>query len=100
MAKAKLTSVTVAVALDEDNTRDWYPVKGTSSDPMPELLPHLMHASSYEELTKKVRKRIKAEAKKAGRELSYSVVVSVEGFDPTQPVVVTGAYLVATIALK
>lgn len=100
MAISKVHTVQVAVPLDADNTRDWYPVKGKSSEALPDLLPHLMHADSYAELTLKVRKTIKAEAKKAGRELLYSVEVNVEAGNPTTAKRIPDVYLVATIRLK
>lgn len=100
MAISKVHTVQVAVPLDANNTHDWYPVKGKSSDALPETLPHLMHTDSYSELSDRVRKTIKAEAKKAGRELSYSVEVNVEAGNPTTAKRIPEVYLVATIKLK
>ena len=101
MPRSKSNTIKIAVALEEAHTRDWYPVSGTSANPIPEVLPHLMHSPSYEDLTKLVRKRIKAEAKKAGRELSYSVTVSVEAEDPNSSVLAPPSVcLVATVKLK
>lgn len=99
MALSKVHTIQVSVPLDENNTSDWYPVKGKSSDPLLEPLPHLMHSDSYAELTAKVRKRIRDEARKAGRVLSYSISVSVEAEEGDEETA-TGVRLVATVKLK
>lgn len=79
---------------------DWYPLEGSSDNPIEEELPHLMHAMEYRSLTRKVRNRIKTEARKAGRSLLYSVKVDYEIEDPTAQSLKPGLYLVATITLK
>lgn len=99
MALSKVHTIQVSVPLTDNCTNDWYPVKGKSSDALPETLPHLMHSDSYADLSAKVRKRIRDEARKAGRVLSYSVTVSVEAEEGSEETA-TGVYLVATIKLK
>ena len=100
MVRTKEYEVKVAECVAPQLLNDWYPLHGTSDKPIEEELPHLHHAAEYRALTDKVRKRIKAEARKAGRVLTYSVDVDYASEDPTAPVLTHGLYLVATIRLK
>jgi len=98
-ASRKKTTFQVAVDLEDVNTSDWYPLEGTSANPVPEMLPHLMHSGSYESLTIKVRKRIKAEARKARREMKYKIAVEVLHYDPTDIDESIGTFLVANVTM-
>lgn len=100
MARAKkIPQEQVAVLLGDD-TIYYYPIKGTSADPVPENLPHLMHGNTYAKLSDEVRKVIKKVARRHKCELSYELDVELMSYDPTQPVETSGVYLVATIHFK
>lgn len=92
--------IQIAVPLQDACTSDWYPLKGDSSDALPEGLPHLFHQPSYEALSVLVRKRIKKEARSRKTKVGYKVSVEVMHYDPTSPVECYGVYLVATITFK
>lgn len=100
MARTQEYEVKVVEVVKPQWLNDWYPLNGTSDKPIEEELPHLHHAAEYRALTEKVRKRIKAEARKAGRVLTYSVDVDYASEDPTARTLTHGLYLVATIRLR
>lgn len=99
MAASKKKKFQVAVLLEDVNTSDWYPIEGTSANPVPEMLPHLMHSGSYESLTIKVRQRIKAESRRTRREMKYKIAVEILHYDPTDIDEPIGTFLVANVTM-